>query len=109
MTFQNIILEDLLYHLSPVATCYGTPHLCSSHGITVVDYKDKATRDNERKNKKNGGQFTEVVLHPTVIITDHSQIEKANELHKEANKMCFIGNSCNFPIRHVAICRVEEK
>jgi organic hydroperoxide reductase OsmC/OhrA len=27
-------------------------------------------------------------------------IEKATQLHTEANKMCFIANSCNFKIYH---------
>jgi len=35
-----------------------------------------------------------------VKITDQNRIEKANKLHEEANKMCFIANSCNFKIRH---------
>ena len=37
---------------------------------------------------------------PKVKITDGSKIEKANELHEEANNMCFIANSCNFKIQH---------
>jgi len=53
------------------------------------------------RNEGNGsGRFTEVLLNPKVKITDKDMIEKANELHKEANKMCFIANSCNFKIEY---------
>jgi organic hydroperoxide reductase OsmC/OhrA len=47
-----------------------------------------------------GGQFTEVTLHPVVIVKEHSMIDKANEIHKKANELCFIANSVNFPVRH---------
>jgi organic hydroperoxide reductase OsmC/OhrA len=42
------------------------------------------------------GHFTEVILNPTVTITDEIQIEKAEELHSKANEYCFIANSVNF-------------
>jgi organic hydroperoxide reductase OsmC/OhrA len=83
-------------------------HLCSANGITVIDYKDNAS-GTMKETEENGGHFTEVTLRPTVIIIDQTLIEKANELHKEANKMCFIANSCNFPIRHIPTCRALEK
>jgi organic hydroperoxide reductase OsmC/OhrA len=46
------------------------------------------------------GYFKEVTLRPIVTLTDSKMIDKARELHHEANKMCFIANSCNFPIKH---------
>jgi organic hydroperoxide reductase OsmC/OhrA len=55
-----------------------------------------------------GGRFTEVILRPTVTITDKAMTDKANELHHKANKLCFIANSCNFPIRHEPTCEVRE-
>ena len=77
-------------------------HLCSDNGIVVVDYRDEAT--GIMVETLSGGHFTEVVLHPVVTITDKMKIEKANELHHEANKKCFIANSCNFPVRHEPSC-----
>lgn len=74
-------------------------HLCSVSGVNVVSYKDEATGKME-ENKDGSGKFTEVLLQPAVIVADIAMIEKANELHAEANKKCFIANSCNFPIRH---------
>jgi len=77
-------------------------HLCSDHGIVVVDYKDEAT--GVMLETASGGHFTEVVLHPLVTVSDKAHINKANELHHEANKKCFIANSCNFPVKHEPFC-----
>jgi len=78
-------------------------HLCSDNGIVVVEYKDEAT--GIMLETASGGHFTEVILHPSVTITDKTKIEKANELHYEANKKCFIANSCNFPVKHEPSCK----
>ncbi|UII27478.1 OsmC family protein [Fulvivirga maritima] len=76
-------------------------HLCSTAGIVVTSYQDNA--EGTMEELKNGsGKFTEVTLKPIVTISKAEQIEKAKEIHAEANKMCFIANSCNFPVRHEA-------
>jgi organic hydroperoxide reductase OsmC/OhrA len=100
--------EDLL--VSSLSGCHMLwyLHLCATNGITVIEYKDNAS-GTMKETGENGGRFTEVVLHPTVIVTDHKQVDRANELHSEAHKMCFIANSCNFPVRHIATCRAQEK
>lgn len=80
-------------------------HLCSINGIVVVGYQDNAM-GTMKENPENGGRFTQVVLRPEVTITDSAQVEKANALHHEANKLCFIANSCNFPVEHQSTCKV---
>ena len=91
--------EDLF--LSSLSSCHMLwyLHLCSVHKIIVTEYLDNATGIME-ETENGSGKFTEVTLNPKVIITDFNMISKANELHKEANKMCFIANSCNFKIVH---------
>lgn len=74
-------------------------HLCAVNKIVVTEYVDAATGTMEEL-KNGSGKFTTVTLHPKVKITDASKIQQANELHHEANTMCFIANSCNFPIHH---------
>ena len=97
--------EDLL--IASISACHMLwyLHLCASNGITVVGYTDNASGI-LTVTESNGGHFTEVTLRPTVIITDDTQIDLANELHKEANKKCFIANSCNFPVHHSPDCKV---
>jgi len=89
--------EDLF--LSSLASCHMLwfLHLCSSNKICVTAYSDDA-RGIMVENNDGSGKFQSVTLHPTVKITDAKLISKANELHAEAGKMCFIANSCNFKI-----------
>lgn len=91
--------EDLF--LSSLSACHMLwyLHLCSVHKIIVTDYFDNATGIMEETGN-GSGRFTEVILNPKVKITDLSMVAKANELHGEANKMCYIANSCNFKIAH---------
>ncbi|TCC81976.1 OsmC family peroxiredoxin [Pedobacter hiemivivus] len=91
--------EDLL--LASLSSCHMLwyLHLCSQNEIIVMDYKDTPI-GKMTENSDGSGHFNEVVLNPVVVITDESQIEKANSLHDQAHKMCFIANSCNFPIKH---------
>ena len=74
-------------------------HLCSEAGVIVLDYTDNAMGV-MIETSNGGGQFTEVILNPIVIVTENSMVDKANELHKKANEFCFIANSVNFPVRH---------
>ncbi|MBC7487562.1 MAG: OsmC family protein [Cytophagaceae bacterium] len=53
-----------------------------------------------------GGHFTSITLNPLVTLTDESMVEKANALHQQANKFCFIANSVNFPVYHKPLSKV---
>lgn len=78
-------------------------HLCSEAGVIVTDYVDNAT-GKMVETSNDGLHFTEVVLNPIVKVVDSSMIEKANELHKKANELCFIANSVNFKVKHQPTC-----
>lgn len=73
-------------------------HLCAEAGVVVVSYTDAATGTMEEN--ENGGVFTGVALHPEVIVTEKSMLEKASALHHAANAKCYIANSCNFSVKH---------
>lgn len=95
--------EDLL--IAALSGCHMLSylHVCAINGVNVVDYIDHAT-GTMVVNADGSGHFTEVTLNPVVTVTEESMIEKANELHHLANKLCFIANSCNFPVYHHAVC-----
>jgi len=76
-------------------------HLCAVRGIVVVDYVDTAAGTMEEA-ADGSGHFTGVVLKPHIKIAA-GDVKLAEELHVVANKMCFIANSVNFPVRHEAI------
>ncbi|WP_421977620.1 OsmC family protein [Roseivirga seohaensis] len=99
--------EDML--VASLSACHMLfyLHLCAEAGITVVEYVDNVSGTMEA-TPNGGGRFTEVILRPTVTITDKSRTEEANQLHHKANELCFIANSCNFPVRHEPSCEVRE-
>lgn len=82
-------------------------HLCADNGVVVTDYIDQAT-GTMQETADGGGHFTEVTLHPVVTVADSSMSVKANELHHKANALCFIANSCNFPVHHQPLCKIEN-
>jgi organic hydroperoxide reductase OsmC/OhrA len=97
--------EEML--LASLSTCHMLSylHMCVLGGIIVTDYTDDASGVMV-ETPDGGGHFTEVTLYPVVTVADASMIEKANELHHKAHKVCFIANSVNFPVKHVASAKV---
>jgi organic hydroperoxide reductase OsmC/OhrA len=100
--------EDML--VSSLSSCHMLwyLHLCAQNGVVVLDYKDNAV-GKMTEQADGSGFFTEVILHPVVTISDAGDTEKANALHEDANKMCFIAKSCNFPVRHEPSCLVDGR
>ena len=99
--------EDLL--LSALSSCHMMSYfyVCAQHGIEPIDYQDEAVGILELK-ADGSGAFTSVVLNPIVTISKVDMIDKAVSLHEEANKLCFIANSCNFPITHQPIVKAAH-
>lgn len=97
--------EDLL--LSSLVSCHMMSYLyvCSQNGIEVLEYSDNAEATLE-VSPDGSGRFTEVRLKPKVKISNPDKIHLALELHTKANQLCFIANSCNFPVLHEASCGV---
>ncbi|QCE41387.1 OsmC family protein [Psychroserpens sp. NJDZ02] len=93
--------EELL--LSSIASCHMLwyLHLCATNNVIVLSYTDQPEGTME-ENNNGSGQFTSVTLHPKVTVQHTNMIDKANQLHHDANAMCFIARSCNFPILHNA-------
>lgn len=97
--------EEML--LASLSSCHMLwyLHLCSEAGVIVTAYKDNAV--GEMEETPNGlGRFGKVILRPVVTVQEESMLHKANELHQKANEMCFIANSCNFPVLHEPECKV---
>lgn len=97
--------EDLL--LSSLVSCHMMSYLyvCAQNGIEVLEYSDNAEATLEVA-ADGSGRFVAVRLKPNVKISNSDKIELALELHKKANQLCFIANSCNFPILHEASCAI---
>ncbi|WP_247826300.1 OsmC family protein [Arthrobacter antioxidans] len=91
--------EQLL--LTAVAQCHMLSylHVAVKAGVVVTGYRDTAT-GTMRLNRDGSGEFTGIVLHPVVELQDASQSSLADSLHAEANRLCFIARSLNFPVHH---------
>lgn len=99
--------EDLL--LASLSSCHMLwyLHLCADNKITVISYIDNAIGYME--TEANGsGRFKEIILNPVIKIIEKDKATLANELHKEANKMCFIANSVNFEVKHCPVIEIIE-
>lgn len=99
--------EDLF--LSSISSCHMLwyLHLCAVNKIVVTDYVDHAEGTME-ETANGSGRFIEVSLHPQVTIVNAEHQHRAQELHAEANRMCFIANSCNFPIGHQSTIDIHD-
>ncbi|SHG17254.1 Organic hydroperoxide reductase OsmC/OhrA [Flavobacterium segetis] len=97
--------EDLL--LSSVVSCHMMSYLyvCRQNGIEVLSYTDAAEATIEVLDN-GSGRFIEVRLYPKVVITQKEKIAEALRLHQKANELCFIANSCNFPIINKPSCEL---
>ena len=93
--------EDLL--LAALSECHllSYLHACVEAGVVVESYSDEAT-GLMTEDGRGGGAFTEVVLHPRVVVAEASMIPSAQAAHAQAHDWCFIANSVNFPVRHDA-------
>jgi organic hydroperoxide reductase OsmC/OhrA len=87
--------------VSTLSTCHMLwyLHLCAVNNVVVTDYTDNAAGVMEEV-ADGSGRFTKVILKPEVIVLEKHMVEKANALHAEAHRMCFIANSVNFPVSH---------
>jgi len=73
----------------------------------VESYSDDA-RGTMVEDAARGGYFSEVMLNPVVAIRDPEKKDEALRLHSRAHDLCFIANSCNFPVRHHAKVLVQQ-
>lgn len=100
--------EELL--VGSISSCHMLwyLHFCAVNGVAVLNYGDSATGE-MAENADGSGQFVRVTLRPVVTISMTSDPAKANALHHEAHRFCFIARSLNFPIDLQPEARVSER
>lgn len=89
--------EELL--IAALAQCHMLTYfyLAAKNGIAVTSYSDAAV--GTIRTEGAGGRFTEVVLNPRLTI-ESGDLHLAQRLHDDAEALCFIAQSVNFPVRH---------
>jgi organic hydroperoxide reductase OsmC/OhrA len=92
--------EDML--VLALSACHMLSYLALAalEGLEVVAYEDSAGGTMQQEGR--GGRFVEVTLRPRVTLAPGADRARAEALHEEAHKACFIANSVNFPVRHEA-------
>ena len=93
--------EDLL--VSALSACHMLwyLHLASRAGIVVEAYSDDPVGVGESE-PSGAGRFVRAVLHPTITVAKGADLAKADAIHHEIHKYCFIARSVNFPISYEA-------
>ncbi len=90
--------EELL--VASLASCHMLwyLHLCAVNHIVVTAYHD-AAEGVMQESADGAGEFAGVTLRPHVTIASGDP-EKAQALHAEAHRFCFIARSVKFPVAH---------
>lgn len=91
--------EELL--IAALSQCHMLSylHVATQHGVIVHGYTDAAS-GTMVEDGLGGGVFTEVTLHPRVIVADETMVEVAQRIHAEAAEKCFIAASVAFPVHY---------
>jgi organic hydroperoxide reductase OsmC/OhrA len=93
--------EDLL--LSSLSACHMLwyLHLASSAGIVVRGYQDQPIGVGE-STPDGAGRFLSATLKPHIRVQRGADLAKADAIHHEIHKVCFIARSVNFPVGYAA-------
>lgn len=93
--------EDLL--LSSLAACHMLwyLHLASKAGIVVRGYEDEPLGVGET-GSRGEGRFVRAILRPRIRVDRGTDLVKADSLHHEVHRFCFIARSVNFPVSYEA-------
>lgn len=93
--------EDLL--LSSLSACHMLwyLHLASVAGVVVKGYRDQPIGVGE-STPDGAGRFLSATLKPHILVERGSDLAKAEALHHQIHKVCFIARSVNFPVGYAA-------
>ncbi|MGC4064717.1 MAG: OsmC family protein [Polyangiaceae bacterium] len=89
--------EDLL--LASLSACHMLwyLHLAAEAGVVVTGYRDEPIGVGET-NPDGAGRFLRVTLHPTIEVSRGTDRTRADAIHREVHRYCFIARSMNFPV-----------
>lgn len=93
--------EDLL--IASLSACHMLwyLHLASDAGIAVQGYTDDPHAVGET-DAKGASRFLSATLRPLIRVPGGTDLAKADAIHREIHKTCFIARSVNFPVVYEA-------
>ena len=89
--------EDML--ISALSACHMLwyLHLASSAGITVTSYRDEPLGIGET-SPGGAGRFLCATLRPKIAVMPGTDLIRADAIHHDIHKYCFIARSVSFPV-----------
>ncbi|HEY8351979.1 MAG TPA: OsmC family protein [Sphingomonadales bacterium] len=89
--------EDLL--LSALSACHMLwfLHLAANAGLVVHGYVDQPIGVGET-TADGAGRFVRVLLQPLITLEQGSDVSRADRIHDEIHRYCFIARSVAFPV-----------
>ncbi|MCA2014357.1 OsmC family protein [Cereibacter sphaeroides] len=98
--------EDML--LSALSGCHMLwyLHLASDAGIVVTAYEDAPEGTGELE-PGGAARFVKAVLRPRITVKPGADMARAEAIHHEIHKVCFIARSVNFPVEIEPVFTIE--
>lgn len=89
--------EDLL--VASVSSCHMLwyLHLASTAGVVVLEYVDNPVGVGEL-SANGAGKFVSVTLQPRITLAPGMDQARADAVHGQIHRYCFIARSLNFPV-----------
>jgi organic hydroperoxide reductase OsmC/OhrA len=94
--------------VASVASCHLLTYLALAvrARMDVISYADDAEGIMQMVGDKM--KVTDVILRPSIVLGAGADLDKAQALHDQAHKQCFIANSVTCDIRIEAMIKVAE-
>jgi organic hydroperoxide reductase OsmC/OhrA len=98
--------EDLL--LSSLAACHMLwyLHLASQADIVVLAYRDSPVGVGQ-STPDGAGRFIRATLKPHIVLQSERDFDRADAIHHQIHRVCFIARSVNFPVSYEATYATE--
>ena len=89
--------EDML--IAALSACHMLwfLHLAGNAGIAVQGYADDPLAVGET-DASGASRFLRATLRPRITVPEGTDLDRANAVHAEIHKVCFIARSVNFPV-----------
>lgn len=99
--------EDML--IAALSACHMLwfLHLASDAGIAVQSYADDPLAVGVT-DADGAGRFLSATLRPRIGVPAGTDLERAEAIHHEIHRVCFIARSVNFPVDLAARYRVAD-
>ena len=93
--------EDIL--IAALSACHMLwfLHLASNAGIVVRAYRDDPLAVGAT-DAAGASRFLHATLRPEIVVNMGTDLERADALHPQVSKYCFIARSVNFPVSYEA-------